>query len=210
MKHEHFVAHLAVNGFPPCGSPGCKAHIPCGWLTQKSSNDAAERHKLFLFANNINAEAEFLKISDADGGWCLLWARDGKNNGSGSYLIPKCWVKSRSIIHGKAPVILNGRYKLAFELFRLQSGGTKISCRSMLLDFHEHLIRLRDHLRLEGPKLGGQIPSVSESSVVLRLGRFSREDDYAGIGKALNRSLGDFADPKFKDFVLLAPAFIPL
>jgi hypothetical protein len=116
MNHKEFVKYLNKHGFVPCGSNGCLAHIPCDWLNLTNFKAAAERHQAWLNEQGVDI-AKILKPASQSEGWCVLWANDGTNAGSGTYLLPKYWLGNSDILDPDAPRILHG-YKLAFEFFR--------------------------------------------------------------------------------------------
>jgi len=130
LKHQEFVKHMNAIGFAPCGSNGCIAHIPCDWLTLENFNAAVKRHETWLKQQGVDID-NMLKPAAESEGWCVLWAINGANAGSGTYLLPKYWLGNSAILDSNAPPILAHSYKLAFGLFRMMHGGLLLSCRSM-------------------------------------------------------------------------------
>jgi hypothetical protein len=207
LKHQEFVKHLNAIGFAPCGSNGCIAHIPCDWLTLENFKAAAERHETWLKQQGVDID-NMLKPAAESEGWCVLWAINGANAGSGTYLLPKYWLGNLAIRDPNAPQILRG-YKLAFVFFRYLV-GIMLSCRSMYPSPFERLELLRRYLGLVGTQMAPNAQNFSASPVIIAsaaqgLPRFE-VDDYEGMGAWLHNILQD-CEQNFKDFILLAPAF---
>jgi hypothetical protein len=215
MNHPEFVNYLSTHKlptkFPPCESNGCRAHIPCDWLTLENFEAAAKRHKKWLEEQQVNI-ATILKPATQSEGWCVLWAREGSANAAGTYLLPKYWLGSSVISDKNAPTILARKFKLAFEFFRfLKSENIKLSCRSTYPSPYERLDLLRIYLGLVGTQMAPAAENVSASPVIVAsaaqgLPQFDVAD-YERMGEWLLGVLQN-PDQNFKDFVLLAPGFL--
>jgi hypothetical protein len=208
MNHPAFVTYLKnENRFAPCGSNGCLAHIPCDWLTFENFNAAAERREAWLKQQVVSIE-NILKPTSQSEGWCVLCANNGAHADSETFLLPKYWLGNPAILDRNAPPILAHRYKLAIEFFWRKSSRTiKLSCRSMDNSPHSLLCKLRDELNLNPSDPRGQPPTHSASSVVIGADQEFGVLDYESMGSWLLDVLQN-PDHDFKDFVLLAPAFL--
>ena len=220
MKHEEFVKQLNTIGFTPCGSNGCLAHIPCEWLTLENFKAAVKRHQVWLNEQGVDID-KMLKPGAESEGWCVLWANDGSNAGCGTFLLPKYWLGNPAIRDLSAPPMLRG-YKLAFEFFRFVAGNIKLSCRSMYPSPYERLYVLGKYLGLGAaqgavdPTLPGYVRTANKSMSPVKIGSADRGsfyagafevDDYTRMGAWLLNVLQN-PEENFKDFVLLAPAFL--
>ena len=210
MDHPAFVEHLVACGYSSCG-PGCLAHIPCDWMDIANANQSLARHSGYLAEFPVN----FLKPGEQSEGWCVLWRRRGSNNGAGTYLMPKYWRPSPNLRDADSPPILRAEYKTAFEFFRSSSAKTRIACRSMLQNPHPQLDNLRIRLNLRGPYVG-QPPVYSKSSLSVEIGHYA-VTGYSQMTSVLIPLLEGTKSPDrlcnvqaVRDFVLLAPAVIPL
>jgi hypothetical protein len=212
MDHPAFVNHLVASGYSSCG-PGCLAHIPCDWMDIANANQSLARHSEYL----AKFPEGFLKPGDQSEGWCVLWANPGTNNGSGTYLMPKYWLRSPNLREVNSPPILRRRYKTAFEVFRRSNLEPRIACRSMLEGDNPHS-RLESLRLVLGAPTCKQPPRAvhSRSSLSVELGRraLTTFPDIEGFLIPLLKggTSPDYACTiqTFRDFVLLAPAVIPL
>jgi len=213
MNHPEFVKYLNTNGFKPCESNGCLAHIPCDWLTSENFEAAAKRHKKWLEEQQVNI-ATILKPATQSEGWCVLWANPGARAGSGTYLLPKYWLKNPAIHDLDANTILP-RYKLAFEFFRFDGGNIDMKWRTRYPTPYERLYMLGNSLELR-PAQGARNPAdpnykrtnnQTKSPVKIGPAGPFKETDYESMGEWLLGVLQN-PDQNFKDFVLLAPGFL--
>jgi hypothetical protein len=211
MNHPEFVKYLNTKGLEPCKSNGCLAHIPCDWLTLENFKAVVERHESWLKPQVVNID-KILKPASQSEGWCSLWANNGANAGSGTYLLPKYWLGNPAIRDLDAPPILHG-YKLAFEFFRFKSGNINISCRSMYPSPYGRLDLLGRYLGLVATQMAPTAENVSASPVKIasKKGPFKAEkfdeSDFARMTAWLLTVLQN-SEENYKDFVLLAPAFL--
>lgn len=215
MDHPAFVEHLVACGYSSCG-PGCLAHIPCDWMDIANANQSLARHSGYL----AEFPEGFLKPREQSEGWCVLWAKPGDNNGSGTYLMPKYWLRSPNLFDQSSPPILIKKYKTAFEVFRRGPRGNfepRIACRSMLQGDNPYSCLDLLRQELSAPTCEPPPRAVhSRSSLSVELGRRAAptfpEIDRLLIPLLKGVTSPDYACPvqAFKDFVLLAPAVIPL
>ncbi len=209
MNHKEFVKYLNKHGFVPCGSNGCLAHIPCDWLTLENFMAAAERHQAWLNEQGVDI-AKILKPASQSEGWCVLWANDGTNAGSGTYLLPKYWLGNSDILDPDAPRTLHG-YRLAFEFFWIVLGNLKLSCRITYPSPYERLDLLRRYLGLVGTQKAPTAENFSASPVIIASAAQGFPqfdvDDYSRMTGWLLTVLRN-PEQNFKDFVLLTLGLI--
>jgi hypothetical protein len=213
MDHPAFVDHLVDSGYNSCG-PGCLAHIPCDWMDIANANQSLSRHIGYL----AEFPGDFLKPGEQSEGWCVLWAKRGTNNGSGTYMMPKYWLQSPNLGDINSPPILKGRYKTAFEVFRRTNLRPRIACRSMLEGDNPDS-RLESLRKVLGAPTCEEPPIEavhSKSSLSVEIG-YRAIHSFPYLADPLIKLLQGTDSPHrtcstqaFKDFVLLAPAVIPL